>query len=123
MDMPSTKCPDFRPCKMTVVKSFSTSITKGFSIATGRSTSFGRSLSDAEDRAYTNSYTRSMGRTLEESFTKGKTATDERSIAETITDSIGKTMEIQTGKSETSTNEASKTLTFSIDETASGIIF
>ena len=103
-DLPSTKCLGHSACTMKVAKSFTTSIKRGFSISLGNKESF-------EDKALTNSYTRSMSRTLDEG---SKTEVEKDSVSDTISESLIESYEKLAGIFKT--KSAVETNSWSIDE-------
>ena len=114
-DMPITRCPDDTSCKMTITKSFTTSIFKGYSISLSEYKTYGKFISNGTSMGSSNSYAESMGKALDQSHLESIDFTDESAFSDQISQSISNTHEKSSGYSQSTSNEMSNTIVTSSD--------
>ena len=103
-EVPSTKCPKGVICMKTVVNSYTTVISKGYSISLSKTKSNSISFSNTGSSGSSNSYSKSMGKTLDEAITKSLTFTDEASYSKQLSESISNVHGKSSGYTETLTD-------------------
>jgi hypothetical protein len=119
INMPATKCPHGIACYKTIVNSFTTTISKGFSITLSKSKSHGISYSGSGSMGSSNSYSKSMGRTLDETISKSIIITDDASFSDQIGQTISNVHGKSTGYSNMKSDDSSNTDTQSTKEIGS----